>query len=182
MIYRIFFCFALFADIIHPIVFSSYNKWINYNPHTIDDYVNLILPNTYVNMYLFDNYVFLSTLMILVMFQDENIFKSFVLSRTVRSIAIYLVKIPNPNVNAHLNHFKVHDLIISGHTITWNLIYMYVYNNYNIYISNILLFLLILYYWYIIKEKKHYSVDVFLGLYISYTSYLLCKNNIKLLY
>jgi len=170
----IIFMIMTIIEIIHPIFFSSKNIFINYNPHTIEDYFEKILPYYIIDMSLFNNYYLLGVISIYICLIDEIILNSFMISRLIRIIAIYLVQFPNPYKNAHIERSRVHDLIISGHTIHWNLIYIYLYNNYYI-ISCILLPFIFIYYLYIIKHKHHYSIDVFLGLYVSYSSYLICK-------
>jgi len=167
----------LLLDHIHQNIFSSKNKFINYNPHKINDNFLRILPDftRKINMSILNNYALLTGISVYVLLVDDVLQRAFIISRTIRIIAIYLVQFPNPNDKAYIERLRVHDLIVSGHTINWNLIYIYIYNNFNYKISSSCLIILALYYIYIIKHKHHYSIDVFFGLYVSYTSYLICK-------
>lgn len=162
-------------EMFHPIFFSKKNIYIKYDPYSIDDYLDKILPNLNINMELLNNYFVLGAISIYIILIDNLMLNSLILSRLIRIIAIFLVKFPNPYQHAHIERLRVHDLIVSGHTIHWNLIYIYTYNYYYN-LSIILLPFLLIYYIYIIKNKHHYSIDVFFGLYVSYSSYLICKN------
>lgn len=178
IIIGLLFIIFVFDLILHPYLFGPNNKYINYDPYLIEDNLDKILPNYYFDMRLLNNYYFLGVISAIVFLLDFNLLKSFLLSRLIRIIAIYLIKIPNPNPRAHLKRNRIHDLIISGHTIHWNLIFIYFIKNFNWVCYSSLFIILILYYLYLIKEKHHYSIDIFFGIYVSYTSYLLFKNNI----
>ena len=123
-----------------------------------------------------NNDLFLIFLSVIIFFLDHEMFNVFVACRLIRIIAIYLVQFPNPCVNSHITRYRSHDLIISGHTIQWNLIFMYFYDNYEWFVTFPFACLLLLYYIYIIKKEHHYSIDVFFGLYVSTTMYIIIKH------
>ena len=166
-------------EILHPIIFSEINRYIEYNPHEIKDNIIYFIPNFNYNLEIIlesmNNYYLLGALSSIVFMLDLTILNAFVLSRLVRIVAIYLVQFPNPNKNSHKERVRTHDLIISGHTIHWNLIHVYIFNNCNYTVNLITITSLCLYYTYLIKRKHHYSIDIFLGIYVSLSSYFIIK-------
>lgn len=165
----------LFDGILHPWVFSEKNKFIDYKPHDIKDNVYSILPEINYSLEIMNNYYVLTVLSIPVLIVDLELLNAFILARLVRLVGIYLVQFPNPTYNSHLERNRTHDLIISGHTIQWSLIHIYIYNNYNIFINLATMCTLTLYYIHLIKKKHHYSIDIFLGLYVSLSCYFMVK-------
>jgi hypothetical protein len=122
-----------------------------------------------------NNDYLLTALSLFICSYNHKMFQACLFTRIIRIIAIYLVTFPNPNPESHIVRHRSHDLIISGHTIQWNFIFIYVYENFHPIITFLFGLLLTLYYIDIIKKKHHYSVDIFLALYISTSMYMIVK-------
>lgn len=174
MLIYLLFTPIIFFEYLHQYVFSSkYDK--KYDPFVIKDTVYDILPEP-----LFDASMnFLNDITVSVIITSTvcyyylDLFYVFLFARIIRIICIFLLKLPNPYKNAHLERDRCHDLIVSGHTISYVTVFLGVNRLNNWPLTIICLFTLINYFWYIIKKRHHYSLDVFLGIYVTLSGHVI---------
>lgn len=170
--------FLLFAPIIffeylHQYVFSAkYDK--NYDPFIIKDSIHDNLPEPLFDMSILNNIPVTIVITSTVCCYYVDLFYVFIFARIVRIICIFLLKLPNPYKNAHLERERCHDLIVSGHTISYIIVLLGLYRLSLVY-TVIGFFVLTHYFWYIIKKQHHYSLDVFLGIYVTLSGDVILK-------
>lgn len=173
MLVYLLFTPIIFFEYLHQYIFSAkYDK--NYDPYTIKDTVYDILPEPKPmfdrSMYILNNIGVTTVTTSLVCYYYVDLFYVFLFARTIRIICIFLLKLPNPYKNAHLERERCHDLIVSGHTTSYITVLLGVNRLNNIPFTITCLFILTHYFWYIIKKQHHYSLDVFLGIYVTLSS------------
>jgi hypothetical protein len=169
----IYFLFApiIFFEYLHKYIFSAkYDK--NYDPFIIKDTIHDNLPEPIFDMSILNDITVSVVITSTVFFYYVDLFYVFLFARVIRIICIFLLKLPNPYKNAHLERERCHDLIVSGHTISYTIVLLGA-NRWNILYTMIGSVILSQYFWYIIKKQHHYSLDVFLGIYVTLSGHVI---------
>ena len=169
----IYFLFApiIFFEYLHTYIFSAkYDK--NYDPFMIKDTIHDNLPEPIFDMNILNDITVSLVITSTVCFYYVDLFYVFLFARIIRIICIFLLKLPNPYKNAHLERERCHDLIVSGHTISYTIVLLGA-NRWNILYTMIGSVILSQYFWYIIKKQHHYSLDVFLGIYVTLSGHVI---------
>jgi hypothetical protein len=173
MLVYLLFAPIIFFEYLHQYIFSAkYDK--NYDPFMIKDSIHDNLPEPIFDMSILNDITVSVVITASVCYYYVDLFYVFIFARIVRIICIFLLKLPNPYKNAHLERERYHDLIVSGHTISYIIVLFGLYRWSAVYAA-IDLLVLTHYFWYIIKKQHHYSLDVFLGIYVTLSGYVILK-------
>lgn len=171
MLILLLFTPIIFFEYLHQYIFSvKYD--INYDPFTIKDILQEKLSEPIFDMSILNTITVPTIITSIICVYYIDLFYVFLFARVIRIICIFLLKLPNPCKNAHLERERCHDLIVSGHTISY-IIVLIGLNRVNVFYTIIGGFILSHYFWYIIKKKHHYSLDVFLGIYVTLSGYVI---------
>ena len=169
----IYFLFTpiIFFEYLHQYIFSAkYDN--NYDPFTIKDTLHDNLPEPIFDMSILNDLTVPVVVTSTVCYYYIDLFYVFLFARIIRIICIFLLKLPNPYKSAHLERERCHDLIVSGHTISYIIVLLGL-NRLSILYAIIGSFILSHYFWYIIKKQHHYSLDVFLGIYVTLSGHVI---------
>lgn len=172
MLVYLLFSPIIFFEYLHQYIFSAkYDK--NYDPFIIKDTIYDSLPEPLFDMKILNDITVATLITSTICFYYTDLFYVFLFSRTIRIICIFILKLPNPYKNAHLERERCHDLIVSGHTISYIIVLLGINRMNSILLTTTCSFILFQYFWYIIKKKHHYSLDVFLGIYVTLSGYVI---------
>ena len=172
--FLIYFLFTpiIFFEYLHQYIFSArYDN--NYDPFTIKDTLHDNLPEPMLDMSILNDMTVTVIITSNVCFYYVDLFYVFLFARVIRIICIFLIKLPNPYKKAHLERERCHDLVVSGHTISYIIVLLGIKRLNIPFFTITSSFILTNYFWYIIKKQHHYSLDVFLGIYVTLSGHVI---------